>query len=80
MHSLYEEHRVCERCYKLYTYTKDLMEIEVKYAEKLGIALTEELKYNMVMNVGSKYLEEESKSREVSKLEQSIPERTLKII
>ena len=27
LHSMYEEHRVCERCYKLYTYTKELMDI-----------------------------------------------------
>lgn len=44
------------------------MEIECKFAEKLGIPITSETKYNLVLSVGSNYLEQESKNREIDKL------------
>ena len=73
-HSLYEEHRVCERCYKLYMFTEELMELECRFAEKLGVPVTVDSKYNLVMSAGSNYLEKESKSREVDKLEHALPD------
>jgi hypothetical protein len=44
-------------------FTEELMELECLFAEKLGIPVTNDSKYNLVMSTGSNYLEKESKSR-----------------
>lgn len=49
------------------------MELEYRFAEKIGIPVSEDSKYNLVMSAGSNYLEKESKNREVDKLEHSLP-------
>jgi hypothetical protein len=38
-------------------FTEDLMELECKFAEKLGIPVTPDSMYNLVMSTGSNYLQ-----------------------
>ena len=45
---LYQEHKVCAVCYKLYTETEKLIEIEYQIASKLGIPASIETKFNLV--------------------------------
>ncbi|EGR32819.1 lmbr1-like conserved region family protein, putative, partial [Ichthyophthirius multifiliis] len=45
---LYQEHKVCHPCYKLYTETEKLIQYEYNFAKILGIPCNEETKYNLV--------------------------------
>lgn len=38
-HCLYQEHKICERCYRLYTEIQDLMEVENHFLKNMGFQM-----------------------------------------
>ena len=38
-HCLYQEHKICERCYRLYTEIQSLMAVEGEFLVRLGFQL-----------------------------------------
>lgn len=46
--NLYEEHKVCKKCYKLYKETEKLLEVELQLNKVLGIPVTQDTKHDLL--------------------------------
>jgi LMBR1 domain-containing protein 1 len=46
--NLYEEHKVCKKCYKLYKETEKLLEVELELNKVLGIPVTQDTKHDLL--------------------------------
>lgn len=46
--NLYEEHKVCKKCYMLYKETEKLMEVEHQLNKLMGIPMTKDTKHDLL--------------------------------
>ena len=73
-HCLYQECKVCERCYRLYIEIQALLAFEGRFLKKLAVA-TEADPKDLLMRLTSKEeLQVQSKDKEILNLRTEIPE------